>query len=843
MHTHSSYSLIIRALTSRIGLLALGLFLAIHLKGQTSVLEGRVVDSAGMALEGARVSLGSQYALTDEAGRYRLEVAPGQGLTVYFINFGYRPDSARINLAPDTAYTLNARLTLMENMLQETSIVDRKARFDNKINVKTRSIEKFVGPTSSVEGIIKTLPGVSSSNEMSSQYSVRGGNFDENLVYVNGIEVYRPFLARNGRQEGLSFVNSAMVSNVEFSAGGFEARYGDKMSSVLDITYRRPTEFGLTAQGSLLGGNVVYQDALAQDRLNVLVGARYRTNQLLLGSLDTRADFRPRYTDVQAYLTYALSDEWELSFLGNYSRNLYRVIPESRTTDFGTFQEALRLNVFFDGQEQYDFTTRFGALKANYQPNENLLLTFYTSGFQTTEQEYFDIIGAYRLGELNRNLGSDRFGEISLVRGTGGFQNYARNELDAIVGNVAHRGLYEKGPTTWRWGAKIQVEDIQDRYREWERIDSAGYNVPDQSGFTYDSLVVTNLDANGNPLAGNAYTSILNEDELRLFESFASRASISSLRLTAYLERSQLFATDQGDWYLNAGLRTHYWTFNQQNVLSPRASLSFKPNWENKDMVFRLASGFYYQPPFYREMRRLEGGVNENIRAQRSIHLVLGHDYQLKIWGRPFKMVTELYYKDFNQLIPYSLDNVRIRYTAQNNAVGYAYGLDYRINGEFVKGIDSWASLSVMTIQENIAGDGAGYLPRPTDQRFNFNIFFQDYLPQDPTFRVSLTLAYGTGLPLGPPQAEPKDRDFRLAPYRRVDIGFIKIFKEEGRKHPWPFMNRFKSLWLGLELFNMLDINNTISYLWVKDISTARQYAVPNFLTGRLLNVKLVAKF
>ncbi|MDR9442174.1 MAG: TonB-dependent receptor [Schleiferiaceae bacterium] len=841
MRTFPRFTMPAKRLPARLGLLGLALLLSGSLAAQSSVLKGQVVDTAGLALDGVRVSLGSQYALTDGKGRYSLKVSAGKNLTVYFTSFGYRPDSARIRLRPDTTYQLNAQLVLMENMLEETSIVDRKARFDNKISVKTRSIEKFVGPSSSVEGLIKTLPGVSSSNELSSQYSVRGGNFDENLVYVNGIEVYRPFLARNGRQEGLSFVNSAMVSNVDFSAGGFEARYGDKMSSVLDITYRRPNEFGLSVEGSLLGGNVVYQDALADDRLNVLVGGRYRTNQLLLGSLDTRADFRPRYTDVQAYLTYALTDEWELSFMGNFSRNLYRVIPESRTTDFGTFQEALRLNVFFDGQEQYDFTTRFGALKANYRPNDKLLLSFYTSGFQTTEQENFDVVGAYRLGELNRNLGSDRFGEISLTRGTGGFQNYARNELDAIVGNLAHRGLYEDGAVTWRWGAKVQLEDIQDRYREWERIDSAGYNVPNHSGFSYDSLV-TILDTNGNPLARNAYSSIRNEETLALFESFASRAAISSLRLTGYLERSQLLATEGGDWYVNAGLRTHYWTFNDQNVLSPRASLSFKPDWDN-DMVFRLASGLYYQPPFYREMRRLEGGVNEDIKAQRSLHLVLGHDYQLQIWGRPFKMVTELYYKDFDQLIPYSLDNVRIRYNARNNAVGYAYGLDYRINGEFVKGIDSWASLSVMTIQENIEGDGAGFLPRPTDQRFNFKVFFQDYLPSDPTFRVSLTLAYGTGLPLGPPQAEPKDRNFRLPPYRRVDVGFIKIFKEEGRKHPWPFMNRFKSLWLGLELFNMLDINNTISYLWVKDISTSRQYAVPNFLTGRLLNVKLVAKF
>lgn len=796
-----------------------------------------------MPLEGVKVTLGSFYTLTGKKGQYKLEVTPGQGMTLFFTSFGYRPDTVGINLDKGETKQVDMELGLMENFLNDVNIVDRKARFDNKISVKKRSIENFVGPSSSVEGIIKTLPGVSSYNELSSQYSVRGGNFDENLVYVNGVQVYRPFLVRNGRQEGLSFVNSAMVEDVDFSAGGFEARYGDKMSSVLDITYRKPQEFGLSAQGSLLGGNLVYEDALLEKRLNVMVGARYRTNQLLLGSLDTEADFQPQFTDIQAYLTYGLSDEWELSFLGNFSRNLYEVVPESRTTDFGTFQEALRLNVFFDGRESYDFTTRFGAFTARYRPNDETLLHFTASGFQTTEQEYFDVVGAYRLGELNRNLGSDQFGEIALTRGVGGFQNYARNNLDAIVGNLAHRGLHEDGAVTWRWGAKLQVEDIIDRYQEWERIDSAGYNVPNNTGFGFDSLVVTSVDDQGNPLGGNVATSISDQDSLRLFESFESDVGIQSLRATAYLERSQIFPTEKGDLFLNTGLRTHFWSFNKQNVISPRVSLSWKPIWPGKDMVFRLATGYYYQPPFYREMRKLEGGVNEDIRAQRSIHLVAGHDYQLQIWGRPFKMVTEVYYKDFDQLIPYDQDNVRIRYRAENSAEGFAYGLDYRINGEFVPGIDSWASLSVMTIQEDIEDDGAGYLPRPTDQRFNFKIFFQDYLPNDPSFRVSLTLAYGTGLPFGPPQAEPKDRSFRLPDYRRVDIGFTKVLKEEERKYDWKLLNKFRSLTLGLQVFNLLDINNTVSYLWVKDISAAREYAVPNFLTGRLLNLKLTAKF
>jgi len=800
-------------------------------------ISGTVTDLDGKPLEAVEVTVGSFYTLTNEQGTYSMEINPGKNLTAFFTLYGYTPDTTVFSIEKGGQLTLDKQLELFLNILEDAEIIDKKSRFESQISVKAKDLETFVGPGSSVEGIIKTLPGVSSYNELSSQYSVRGGNFDENLVYVNGIEIYRPFLVRNGQQEGLSFINSAMVQDIDFSAGGFEARYGDKMSSVLDITYRRPSQFSLTAEGSLMGGNLVYGDAFAKDRLNVLVGARYRTNQLILGTLDTDADFRPQFTDVQAYFTYALTDEWDLTFLGNFARNLYEVIPSSRTTDFGTFQESLRLNVFFDGREDYDFTTRFGALGASYQPSKNLQLNFNTSAYQSTEQEYFDVVGAYRLGELNRNLGSDDFGEISFTRGVGGFQNYARNNLDAIVLNLNHTGIYDKDDVTWRWGAKVQYEDIVDRYKEWERIDSAGFNVPNQSGFSYDSLVQTG------PNGGLVYSSIKPEDSIRLFESFESDVSVQSLRVTGYLERSQIFDSKIGDLFLNTGIRTHYWNFNNQNVISPRASFSWKPNWKKTDMVFRLSSGFYYQPPFYREMRNLEGGLNENIRAQRSIHFVLANDYQLKIWNRPFKMVTEVYYKHMNDLIPYDLDNVRIRYRATNNASGYAAGFDYRINGEFVKGVDSWASLSIMTIQEDIENDGAGFLPRPTDQRANFKIFFQDYFPNDPTFRVSLTLVYGTGLPFGPPQATAAERIYRLPDYRRVDIGFSKVLKAEGKQYDWSFLNNFKSLWVGIEVFNLLDINNTVSYLWVKDISTARQYAVPNFLTGRIFNVKLVTKF
>lgn len=818
--------------------LSLSFFASGQNKKQATIIRGIVSDDEGRPIDGAKVTVGNFYALTFQDGSYSLEIPHGDGQVVYFTSFGYKPDTTVFDIEKGQQLTLNKTIVLIPNILGDVDIVDKKSRFDNQISVKKKEIDVFVGPGSDVEGIIKTLPGVSSYSELSSQYSVRGGNFDENLVYVNGIEIYRPFLISNGQQEGLSFVNSAMVENVDFSAGGFEARYGDKMASVLDITYRQPKEFAMRAEGSLLGGSLTYENLHFNKRLSVIVGARYRTNQLLLGSLDTEGDFKPSYTDVQAYLTYYLTDEWEISFLGNYSRNLYKVVPESRTTDFGTFQEALRLNVYFDGKEDYDFTTRFGAFTAVNRPNKNLELKYTASAFQTTEQEYFDVIAAYSLGELNNNLGSDDFGEISYVRGVGGFQNYARNNLDAIVANVAHDGFLDKGEVSWRWGVKFQLEDIIDRYKEWEMIDSAGYSVPHNGSFNYDSLIATG------PGGGDVYYTLDSaRQNLELFESYDSRATVQSYRVMAYVERSQLFERWGDDFFLNVGLRSNYWTFNNQNVISPRASFSWKPDWE-KDMVFRLSSGFYYQPPFYREMRDIGGELNKDIEAQRSIHLVLGNDYQLKIWNRPFKMVTELYYKNYDNLIPYNMDNVRIRYTAENNSKGYAAGFDYRIYGEFVQGVDSWASLSLMTIQEDIEGDGVGYVPRPTDQRLNFKIFFQDYLPRDPTFRVSGTVTFGTGLPFGPPQATAEQReDYRLPAYRRVDLGFTKDLILENRTYESKLWNAFKSMYVSLEVFNLFGTSNTVSYLWVKDISTSREYAVPNYLTGRLLNLRLVCNF
>ena len=788
---------------------------------QTAKLRGKVFDTSGEPVPGTVIRVAQQTTICDGEGVYELVLTPG---TYWVIarSIGHRQDSISIDIQANENLIRNFRLKLENEILTGVDVIDERSREDSKIDIDARMLEFQSGPNTGVEGLIKTLPGVVSNSELSSQYSVRGGNFDENLVYVNGIEIYRPFLARAGQQEGLSFVNPQMVQDISFSAGGFEASYGDKMSSVLDIQYRKPTQFRVQGEAAFMGGSVAVEGASKNKKFTAITGFRYRTNTLLVGSLDTDADFRPQFWDVQTYLTYKINDKWSLAGLGSYANNIYEVTPSTRQTDFGNIQEALRLTIFFDGSESYTYQTAFGSLTAINKPKDNLELQYTAFAYQAVEQEYFDIIGAYRLGELELNLGSDEFGQVTLERGTGEFQNYARNKLDAIIFGAEHRGALYLPTHALSWGVKVQRDDIIDRYKEWERIDSAGYNIPHSPTQSPPGVYPIN------PAQG-----------IELFEHFDSRASVQSARVMAFIQDSRSWKLkNDARIALTAGVRTHYWTFNGQATVSPRATFSYKPI-SKLDAVWRFSSGWYHQPPIYREMRNLDGGVNPEIRAQEAIHFVLANDLKLKIWDRPFRLVTEAYYKDLNNLIPYELDNVRLRYSAVNNANGFATGIDARINGEFVPGIDSWASIGVMTIQEDIQGDNSGFIPRPTDRRVNFAVYFQDYFPGDPTFRVSMSLFYGTGFPFGAPQSAREDQTLRIPSYRRFDIGFIKVFKERGKDSKMKFLNSFETVWIGLEVFNLLEIRNTVSYLWIRDASTSNQYAVPNYLTNRLLNLKL----
>jgi hypothetical protein len=647
-------------------------------------------------------------------------------------------------------------------------------------------------------------------------------------VYVNGIEVYRPFLVRSGQQEGLSFVNTDMVGSIQFSAGGFEAKYGDKMSSVLDITYKRPRETAASLQLSMLGGSGHIEGTNKNGRLSYLIGARHKTSKYLFNAMDTKADYTPKFSDLQAFINYELNTDWQISFLGNISKNEYTMIPENRDTDFGTINEALKLRIYFEGQEVDKYETYFGALSTTYQPSTELNLQFTTSAFQTFEQENFDILGEYWLYQLENNLGSDEFGDVAFDRGVGKYINHARNSLNARVLNFSHKGNYNKEAIKVDWGFRMQKEEIEDKISEWNLIDSAFFNFPHPE----DSI--------GNP------TSNPNQ-QIVMSELLKTQINLSSYRNSGYMQVSK----DIGNLTINAGTRGSYWTYNEELLMSPRASLAYVPIWE-KDVVFRAASGIYYQSPFYKELRTPEGTLNSNIKAQKSTHYVLAADYLFYKWGRPFKWITEVYYKDLENLIPYKVDNVRIQYLANDLSNGYATGIDIKVNGEFVPGVESWASLSVMKTAEDIVGDTkidangntveAGFIPRPTDQRVNFSMFFQDYIPGKPKYKMHLNLIYGTGLPFGPPNGEKYQDVLRIPNYRRVDIGFSAVLKSADKKSKLKWLNTFNSIWVSAEVFNLLDINNTVSYLWVADVS-GREYAVPNYLTARQLNAKLIFTF
>lgn len=791
---------------------------------QKSILQGVITDQTKKTIDGVTVSTSSKVFITGPDGKYSIELSPGRQNVTFYL-YGY------ISQTKSVSGELNAKQTLDITMIEDVTVLgpielkDKSERFDEIINIGEKELEFTTGPNQGVEGLIRTLPGVVGTNEFSSQYNVRGGNFDENLVYVNGIEVYRPFLVRAGQQEGQSFINPDMVKNVRFSAGGFEAKYGDKMSSVLDIDYRRPKEFQAILQASLLGVSLTAEGVSKDRRFTALGGFRYKTNQILLGSLDTEADFRPRFTDFQLLLDYELTDEITLGFFGTVGSNRYNVAPESRQTDFGTFNEALRLNVFFEGQENYNFITNSAAFNVKWEPNRDHQLEWITSTFQTKEQELVDVSGFYRLGELNNNLGSDDFGEVQFLRGVGGFQINARNFLDAIIFSTRIRGLYRQSEqSTWLYGLKYQHEDILDRYKEWEFIDSAGYSV------THDPSV-----------SDPGVTPVIPTDGLELFASYDARYRLKANRVMGYIQNIQSWQNKGTQYKLKAGVRAQYYSVNGQTTISPRASFSAQPNWEN-DWVFRGAVGWYHQPPFYRELRSWEGELFTDIKAQQSIHFVAGADREFTMWNRPFKWVTEVYYKSMSNLVPYEIENVRIRYFPERSARGYAAGVDFRVNGEFVKGIDSWGSVSIFTVKEDIEGDDAGYIPRPTDNRFSFSMYFQDYMPKDPSFRLSLAFTVVGGFPFGPPKSEPSERVYRASPYRRVDIGFIKVFKDPSKENKSNLLKPFETFWIGLEVFNLLGTRNTVSYLWVRDASANGQFAVPNYLTGRLLNLKLYVK-
>ncbi len=809
--------------------------------------KNKAVELANIAIEGFPGGTTS-----NQKGAFTLEVPAGEiNLLVSYV--GYNALSVPLNLKAGEQKMLRLELTLSTTNLPGLVIEDRQVRSSTLTPISPK--EATVIPSMSgnaIEALVQTQIGVSSNNELSSQYSVRGGNYDENLVYVNDIEIYKPFLVRSGQQEGLSFLNSDLVSSILFSAGGFQARYGDKMSSVLDIKYKRPEKFAGSVNLSLLGGGLHLEGATKNKKLSYLFGARQKSNQYLLSSLQTKGEYRPSFTDVQGMLMYKINPKWEVSVLGNFANNSYKLVPEDRQTDFGTVQEAYRLSIYFEGQENDKFQNYTGAATVRFKPQENLSLKLIASTFHTDEQENYDLLGQYWIGRLETQAGSETFGEVVEANGVGSYLNHARNKLVANVYNIEHRGLLNIDENIFEWGFRYQHEDITDHLNEWEMIDSAGFSLPrpaDSIGYTVPDL------QNIQPLVLN--------------DVIKTDIDLQSNRYTGFVQGSWTFPAS--DITLTAGLRGNYWDVNKQFLLSPRANIAWKPNWE-RDVMFRFSTGYYYQPPFYRELRNDKGEINKDLKAQTSIHFVAGMDWNFMAWGRPFKFVSEAYYKYLDNLIPYVVDNVRLRYSAENLAYGYAAGIDFKINGEFVKGVDSWASLSIMKTEEDIENDfyfdylnaegeviipgytedqtvvdsvriKPGFIPRPTDQRVSFSLFFQDYLPGNPTWRMQLRLVFGTGLPFGPPKSEKYEQTYRMPAYRRVDIGFSKELVGENTRDiksgPFRFI---ESAFITAEVFNLLQFSNTVSYLWVTDV-TGRKYAVPNYLTPRQLNVRLVVNF
>jgi len=817
----------------------------------TATVVGKITDNENEPIEDVSISiLGSSQSstFTNAKGEFSYTIPSNIDVTLVYYHLNYSLTQRTVKLGTGEKMDISKRLTSKELTIGVVEITSEN-RFKDLTSLDPINVTHIPTASQDFNAILFTLPGVSNRNELSSSYSVRGGNFDENLVYVNGIEVYRPFLTRSGQQEGLSFINPDLVASILFSAGGFEAKYGDKMSSVLDVQYRKPRKFAGTVSGSLLGSNLHLEGASKNYRFTWLVGARYKTNKYLLGKTDSKGDYKPFFADLQVYTTYDITSNWELDFLGNFASNKYQFVPENRETDFGTLDKALRLKIYFDGQEIDQFNTMMGALSAIYNSNsQKLNLKFIGSAFRSKEEEAFDIQGQYFIGELETDFGKPNFGDVVTERGIGTFINHGRTNLEAYVFSGDHKGTYTDGKKQLLWGVKYSNEQISDKLSEWKYVDSAGFSLP------------------------TPYGPVENPGDIELQDVVKQKIRITSNRVSGYLQGSLTKDTkDTSTISATLGIRANYWDFNMQALVGPRGTIGIKPNWK-RDFLFRFSSGYYYQPAFYRELRGRDGVVNQNIKAQTSIHFVLASDYNFKAWKRPFKFIAEAYYKYLDNLIPYEIDNVRIRYSAKNNARGYATGIDLKVNGEFVKGLESWASMSIMETREDLKDDfyfdyynsdgekivqgftansartdsirnEPGYIYRPTDQRVSFGLFFQDKMPKLPDLKMHLNLLFGTGVPFGAPGTERYQQVLRMPPYRRVDIGFsYQALRENRTVKPKSMIRYIKSLWISLEVFNLLGTNNTVSYIWVEDV-TNRQYAVPNYLTQRQLNFRLILKF
>ena len=796
----------------------------------TTILRGVIKDTKKQSIEGVNIQFNTFGTTSDKNGNYSIRIPLNQSITITYSHIAHYSFTKEITATSKNVMRFSPILTPKTEALKEIVLKNNKKNAAGVTKIDVLKAKNIIGPNAGVENVLMTLPGVNNNNELSTQYNVRGGNFDENLVYVNGIEIYRPFLIRSGQQEGLSFVNSNLVKNINFSAGGFQAKYGDKLSSVLDITYRDAKERATTIDASILGGSITLEGQFLDKKLSAITGIRYRDNSLFVNSKQVETNFKPRFTDVQSFLSYKVTDAFTLNFLGNFSLNNYNYTPISRRTRFGTVNAPIELTVFYDGQEKNNYLTLFGALSANYEVNDAIELTATASSYNTQEEEYFDIAAAYNLGEVDANVGSEDFGEVEFSEGIGSQLNHARNDLDALISNFQLKGTYKKESLEISAGLKYQHEDIKDRIREWEIIDSLGFSVRP-------------------PLtAGNNQPYVSFEGPILPYQNIRADNNVQINRVSGFIQLNEKRSWKDHEIWYSVGVRAQNWKVTGNGVpsknqvtISPRGQFAIKPDW-SQDMLFRVSGGWYSQPPSYRELKDYNGQLNVDVKAQKSIHFVSGMDYSFQMWERPFKLTTEIYYKDLSNINAYSIDNVRIRYRADNKTTGFAYGVDVRLNGEFIAGSESWVSLGYLKTMENI--DNQGNIARPSDQRLKFGILFQDYVPNLPDLKAYLNLVFNTGVPGGSPSySNPYNFQNRLRDYKRADLGVSYVFTSAKKQFTTGFLSNFKELTAGLELFNMFDIQNAITNTWVRDVYSKTQFGVPNFMTGRVLNFKIGMQF
>jgi len=778
------------------------IFLLISLSGYSqTTLQGTILDEDGDPVESASVQL-SGYQLgtsTDQEGKFNLTLPDKDNWLIRVTHINYQPLDTTINfsvVASKPVFRLKYSVTTLSQVEIRGSQTQAVEVQPSTFKVDPIAAKVLPTPFGEFNMLLSTLPGVVSNNELSSAYQVRGGNFDENLVYVNDIPVYRPFLIRAGQQEGLSFVNPDLVSGIQFSSGGWQAKYGDKLSSNLLIDYKKPQSFGGSVTLGLLGGALHLEGASSDKKLSYLLGIRHKRSQYLLNTLETQGEYLPQFTDLQSFINYKISPKSELGVLMAYASNRYLVVPENRETTFGNLQEGfLRLFVAFAGRELMEYDTYQSGVKFTQSFNKKFKSHLITSVMTTREREYQDLEGGYRLCDVNKQVGSQDFDRCLSIRGIGTNFTYARNRLNATVINTENRNeLKLNNNNTLEFGVGAFHQVIDDVFQEYSFLDSADfvavdYNVEEQQ-------------------------------------------QINGTQVFGYVQDKMVIDSIH---HLNVGIRVNYFDINRQLLLSPRLQYAFFPKWK-RETAFKLSLGYYQQPPFYREFRNFQGQLNLDLLAQSSIHMIAGFEHNLELWNRPFNLSSEIYYKHLYNVVPYDVDNVRIRYLAKNNATAFATGIDFRLSGEFVPGTQSWFSLSVLSTREDVENDGQGFIRRPSDQNINLGVYFEDYLPNDPTMRMNLNLLVGSGLPFGPPNNIRNRSAFSGEIYRRVDLGLSKLIKLDKMLGPGG------SLWLGVEILNLLGADNVISYTWIKDFNDL-QYGVPNSLSARFLNIRAMVNY